>query len=206
MPVLLLVGLTGLYVSRLGGEELTLTGVSLADSVPMEWGKWTGHDLTLTELELAELQPEGYLLRSYDDSESAARPATVLILYWGASSAKPHAPEVCLTSQDYSVFDERQVTLMEGGARQVVNHFRARKGMTERVIYYWWYTGEGATGDFGSFKKETALRGVLGQPSWGAFVRVQSAGLREEAPQLEETCRDLSERLLRILPGVFTIS
>lgn len=173
----------------------------------LRFDAWTGEDRALTPDELGELQPDDMIYRVYRRDDGRGRPLGVLVLFWGSSAAKPHAPEICLQSQDYSISGERQVMLEVGGmAPAPVNTFHARKGISERVIYYWWYTGDGPTGDFGSFKKDTALRGVFGQPSWGAFVRVETVGLREEIPALHDACRTMSQDLLRVLPGIFDIS
>ena len=207
LPAALLLALAGVGVLALSPVRLELAGGSLGERVPLHWGAWEGTELTLTEKEMAELEPEGMIARTYRRAGGASRPVSLLVLFWGSNAAKPHAPEVCLASAGYAVFDEQQARLApENGPEAVVNVFRARRGMTERVVYYWWYTNRGATGDFGAFKKETAMRGVLGEPSWGAFIRVDAAGLREEAPALDRECREMSQELLRLLPDVFRIS
>lgn len=206
-PPALLLAITAAYVLLAGHGDRGVSGPALAEQIPLQLDAWVGEDRSITPEERDELLPDDMVYRAYRRADGRGRPVGVLVLFWGASAAKPHAPEICLQSQDYSVFNERQIKLEVAGLPPAaVNTFHARKGISERVIYYWWYTGDGATGDFGAFKKDTAVRGVLGQPSWGAFVRVETVGLREEAPALHDACRTLSQDLLRVLPGIFDIS
>jgi EpsI family protein len=204
LPPALLLALAAVYVTVTSHARAAVPAPALAAELPMQWGPWTGTEQSLTPAESKELAPDAVIFRTYENGEHAEfRPVGVLVLWWGSSAAKPHAPEICLTSADYTVYDQHQVTVAAPGGTATVNAFRARRGMTERTIYYWWYTDRGATGDFGAFKKTTAVRGVLGQPSWGAFVRVESAGLKEEAGDLDVACRAMSEELLGRLSGAF---
>jgi hypothetical protein len=83
-----------------------------------------------------------------------------------------------------------------------VNRFVAERPNDRRLVYYWWTTAGLATADAEAFRRRMALRGVLENRSWGAFVRVETLMDPGEEPRAESDLADFAARVARALPRV----
>ena len=116
LPPAILLALVAAYATVTGHARASVPAPALNAELPLNWGPWTGTERALTPSEAKELAPDAVIFRTYENGERRElRPVGVLVLWWGSSAAKPHAPEICLTSADYTVYDEHQVTIATPG-------------------------------------------------------------------------------------------
>ncbi len=192
--------LTALYVTLAPPRNLALGQGRLQDC-PRRFGEWNGEELSFADAVVDELRADDLLVRRYVRGSDVV---WLCIIYHQNARYGAHDPQVCYDSQGYLVTPGRpaRVENPQGGQLDV-NTFLAERPHDRRLVYYWWYTQDVATGDRDAFQRRMAFRGALDNRSWGAFVRVESLALPGQDARAAENCRGFAREVLRVLPSLF---
>ncbi len=112
------------------------------DALPERVGDWTSHgDLDMPQYVLDVLKPDAYLSRSYKDEEG--RGIFLFAQFHGSNRWGAHQPEVCFTSQGWSIEYQKLASSVEEtlpGTGVTANRFLARKGQATQLVLYWWFS------------------------------------------------------------------
>lgn len=129
-------------------EELARAGERLA-RFPLQCGDWRAEkDLTLSDEEINQLAPAGYLFRHYTN-ERTGEQVTVTVLVGPTGPIAVHTPEICFSSRAYGEDTKRTaipVGTSQSGDQLWSLRFKSRKLDEDRLqVYYGWSTGSGWT-------------------------------------------------------------
>ncbi len=150
----------GRISDRWGHEpEITLGGKSLA-KVPDAFGEWKLVQVEELRKETVRmLQCIGYLDRVYEHSTTGHR-ISVVVLLGPVGPISVHTPEICYSSRDYKISDERQLWELESADGQKHEFWDLRMksndifGSPLRVVYGWtsddvWHASANPRFEFG---------------------------------------------------------
>ncbi len=127
-------------------EELIRAGERLAQ-FPLQCGDWVAEkDMTLSDEEILQLEPAGYLFRRYTH-ERTGEQVTVTILVGPTGPIAVHSPEICFSSRTYQQDTKRAAVPVgspQSDDRLWSLRFKSRKLEGDRLqVYYGWSTGSG---------------------------------------------------------------
>ncbi len=200
LVVAALLGGTAAYVGLHPPANLAL-GHGVLSACPTRFGAWNGTELSFEDAVLDELKADDLLIRRY---ERDGHPVWLLLIYHQNRRYGSHDPELCYESQGYTLMDRGHVRIPEDDPTAIVaNRFVAKRPHDERLVYYWWTTTGLTTADAGAFRQRMALRGMLENRSWGAFVRVETLVEEDGVAAAEARLQDFGLRVTRELPPLF---
>lgn len=167
---------------------------------PVDFGAWSGSELSFEDAVLEELRADDVLVRRYERGDDVA---WLTIVYHQNRRYGAHDPRVCYESQGYVVQPLGRRRVVTGDGSLEVNVFRAVRPQERRLVYHWWATTGLTTVDPAAMQRRMAITGALDNRSWGAFVRVETRlGPGGEVPAAE-ALDDFTARVAGALPGVF---
>ncbi|MDP3938387.1 MAG: EpsI family protein [Deltaproteobacteria bacterium] len=112
------------------------------DALPARVGDWTSEgNLDMPQYVLDVLNPDAYVSRTYEDGEGNG--IYLFAQFHGTNRWGAHQPEVCFTSQGWSIEYQQLASTVEEtlpGTDVTANRFLARKGQTTQVVLYWWFS------------------------------------------------------------------
>ena len=135
----------GRLIGRWGVPTDVVSGAKLLDRVPDQVGDWrkTGKDQALAPEAAKMLQCTGSIVRVYENVRSGDRVSVAVILGPSGPTAV-HTPEICYSSRDYQITQDRQVWSPSGGSEAAADSFWDLRMATNdvsmtpmRVIYGW---------------------------------------------------------------------
>ena len=198
LPLGLLALLSG-YV--LAFPPARILGTDLA-SCPFELAGMTGTDLGLDQTVLDDLDPDDYLVRSYDRPDGL--PVWVVIVYFQNARLGAHDPQLCYRSQGFGITDLPEETIDTALGPVPVLRFRAVKGSRSELVHCFWFTAGGQTlSDVKGWRDRMFFQGLRSNRSFGAFIRVSSIESGEPAAAaraIQEVIGDLAPNLPRFFP------
>lgn len=197
--LLALLAATAAYVMSHPPVNLA-AGRGVLRACPVDFGAWSGSDLSFEDAVLEELRADDVLVRRY---ERGGRVAWLTIVYHQNRRYGAHDPRVCYESQGYAVQPLGRRRVGAGAAAFEVNVFRAVRPQERRLVYHWWTTAGLTTTDAAAMQRQMAITGALDNRSWGAFVRVEMRLGPGGEPAAAEALDDFTARVARALPGVF---
>ncbi len=111
-------------------------------ALPERVGAWrSGGDLEMPPEVLRILRPDAFVSRVYRGPEG--RRAMLFAQFHGTNRWGAHQPEVCFTSQGWSIEYQKLSSTMEAtlpGTKVTANRFLAHKDTTTHLVYYWWFS------------------------------------------------------------------
>ncbi|NOT33766.1 MAG: EpsI family protein [Candidatus Eisenbacteria bacterium] len=200
VATVLLLALTGLYVALHPPTDYALGGNILA-SCPLLLDDWNGAELSFEDAVIEELRADEILVRRYQRNDQRV---WLCIVYHQRRRYGAHDPKLCYESQGYLVERVEPARIQDGSAEGlVVNRFVAQSRRERRLVYYWWNAEGLATSDVAKFRQRLALKGALGAPAWGAFVRVETI-VHATDEDAERVVRDFASSVARSLPSILS--
>lgn len=116
---------------------------SRLEGIPSVLGDWESHrELSLAQEVIEELECRGYVHREYKHRQSG----TLVLAFWLVGPSGPtaaHVPEICYSSQNYSITEERSIVQLSDG-RSSVWGTPIRKEDVDRGLFsvlYGWSVG-----------------------------------------------------------------
>lgn len=167
---------------------------------PVEFGPWSGADLSFDDAVEEELAADDILIRRYRRGKDVV---WLCIVYHQNRRYGAHDPHLCYESQGYVIEDEDRTRLTDGSARGIeAVRFTADRSHDRRLVYYWWTTEGLVTADAGAFRRRLAMSGALDNRSWGAFVRVEALVRGDDDEAAARVLDDFAARVAAELPDV----
>jgi len=195
----LLLSLTAGYVFLHPPENLAI-GRGALTRCPATLGPWDGTDLSFEDAVVEELHADDVLIRRY---QSAGETAWLCIVVHQNRRYGAHDPQLCYESQGFEIERPGRAIVADGTPGGLtVNRFVATRRTDQRLVSYWWLTGDLATADAGAFRSAMAVSGALANRSWGAFVRVETAIRDDDRAAAARAADDFAARVAHELPGV----
>ena len=200
LVTVVLLAATGLYVLRHPPENLAL-GRGVLAACPEAFGDWNGTDLSFQDAVVEELKADDLLIRRY---RRGGATVWLCMVYHQNRRFGAHDPRLCYQSQGYILDPAKRVRVDDGRVGGLeVNRFIADRHGDRRVVYYWWTTAGLSTTEADAFRGRMALRGVLDNRSWGAFVRVEALVRHGDDAAADREAGDFTARVAQALPRVF---
>jgi len=176
-------------------------GHGILRAVPHTFADWQGVDSSFGDEVVEDLRADDMIIRRYVDGE---RSVWLCVVYHQNRRYGAHDPQLCYTSQGYSIGRTGHARVDDGTERGLeVNTFLAEDGDQQRLVWYWWTTRGLSTADAGAIRSRMATLGMLDNRSWGAFVRVSSVIRDDGIEGATARVREFSSIVARDLPGVF---
>lgn len=201
LPPLLLLALTGIvfHASRPGKPEVVDFG-----RIPSAFPGWQGRDVEADAQSVEILQPDGILMRRYEDA--GGRQAWLCVVYHQNNKYGAHDVPVCYTSQGYvkKALNLEEVPL--GAGLLTVNRLLASKVSETRIVYYWFAIGGRYFADAGEFRRAQMISGLVRNRSHGALVRLETRVEGDDVAAADTRLRDLARRVAADLPRAFSRS
>lgn len=200
VALLALLAATAAYVLFHPPADLA-AGHGVLRACPVDFGAWSGSELSFEDAVLDELKADDVLVRRY---ERGGEVAWLTIVYHQNRRYGAHDPRVCYESQGYVVQPLDRHRVGAGADAIEVNVFRAVRPRERRLVYHWWTTAGLSTTDPAAMQRQMAIAGALDNRSWGAFVRVEMRIGPDGETAASEQLDDFTARVARALPGVFS--
>ena len=197
LPIVMLVlASAAVYASR----PARLHGVDLG-RVSRSFPGWQGRDIAADPVSVEILQPDGILMRRYDDP--AGHIAWLCIVFHQNNKYGAHDVPVCYTSQGYAKksLGRAEIPLPDG--RLAVNRLVAGKVNDTRVVYYWFAIGARYFADAGEFRRAQMVSGLIRNRSYGALVRLETRVDGQDLAGADRRLQNLAMRVAADLPRAF---
>ena len=136
----------GRMSNRWGPTRDVLAAAEKLNEIPGQFGNWrlTSSDEIIPST-LRMLECTGYILRTYEDQETGAT-VRVSLLLGPSGPMSVHTPEICYSSRDYTIHQERhQVPIEIDGSSESfwALTFRANNLDADMLrVYYAWNAGD----------------------------------------------------------------
>jgi hypothetical protein len=135
----------GRLAHRWGPPELLARAGERLEEVPLRCGDWVAErNETLSEEEIRQLEPAGYLFRRYTNQQTGDT-VSVTVLVGPHGPIAVHSPEICFSSREYRRLGERSpasVAESSGNDALWTLLFQSRKLNAHLLrVYYGWSTG-----------------------------------------------------------------
>jgi EpsI family protein len=191
---------TAAYVWMHPPENVALGRAVLA-RCPVTFGPWNGTDLSFEDAVVEDLDADDLLVRRYERSGDVA---WLCVVYHQRKRYGAHDPRLCYESQGYLVERESRERVEDGTpGGLLVNRFVADRPRDRRLVYYWYRAGGLTTADVEAMRRQMAVAGALDEPSWGAFVRVETPVRGKDDGAADRRLGDFAARVAAGLPAVF---
>jgi EpsI family protein len=201
LPPLVLLALAGALL--LSSHRTKIGGVDFG-RIPDAFPGWQGHDSQVDDKTVEILQPDGLLMRRYQDV--TGRVAWLCIVYHENNKYGAHDVPVCYTSQGYAKESLNRWEVPFGHGKLLVNRLLAGKVNDTRVVYYWFAIGGRYFVDSGEFRRAQMISGLLRNRSEGALVRLETSVEGGDVAAADARLEDLTRRVAGVLPRVFDAS
>ncbi len=138
--------LHGRLSDRWGGNEIASQAAQQLESLPDQFGSWRlEQKKPLSETELSQLRPYGYVNRTYVHLVSGQR-VSFFVLVGPVGQTAVHNPEVCYSSRDYTIIQPKEPTSVRVGGQRadefLAMTFRSNSMDRELLrVYYGWSDG-----------------------------------------------------------------
>jgi EpsI family protein len=141
--IVLLLALTG--AANVGIEKFRNPEAQPAPelkAIPHRVGEWESQgDLEMEQYVLDILRPDAYVSRQYQ--AASGERIYLFAQFHGTNRWGAHQPEVCFTSQGWTIEYEKLTSTMEQelpGTEVSANRFLAHKGSSTQIVLYWWFS------------------------------------------------------------------
>jgi EpsI family protein len=156
---------------------------------PHQLGAWTGTDVPIQSDVLEILGPGDFLLRIYQNSETAQPYVDLYIAYFPSQRAGDtiHSPKNCLPGAGWTPVASSHIMLsFPGHAPFPVNRYVIAKGDARQLVLYWyWAHDRGVASEYWA-KFYLVADSIKMNRSDGALVRITTAIRPGESPAQAE--------------------
>ena len=169
-------------------------------ALPGRIGPWeSGGDLDMPPEVLAILRPDAYVSRAYRGPGD--REVLLFAQFHGTNRWGAHQPEVCFTSQGWSIEYQKLAGTVEEvlpGTKVSVNRFLARKESTTQLVFYWWFSSGELQTASRTVQMLQALRTQIltGKGGGNGFIEVSTRLRPGSEAEDEEALRRFAARLV----------
>lgn len=198
--ILLILSLTLFAKERLDLNSAAARIIRFPEA-PATFGAWTGVDLHLDDRVLAMLNPDQLVYRNYLNASGVEVELYGLFYSSQGRNRTMHSPMNCYPGSGWEIIDTRKAAFK--GLAHPEQEIRAqrlviRKGLAQRVLYYWYYAGERTASDQLTNKLLTLFNAVVSGRIDGGLVIVSTPtpDTHDEPKSLAE---DFIPRLLDVL-------
>lgn len=174
---------------------------TMLDRIPMVLAGMPGQDLGLEQTVLDDLDPDAYLVRSYERPDGL--PVWLVIVYFQNARLGAHDPELCYRSQGFEVEDLPAGRHATEVGDLPFRSFVASKGPRAELVRYFWYTAGGQVlSEVTAWRDKMFFQGLKTNRSFGAFIRIST--LEGGTPGMaEESIQRVAAELAPLLPELF---
>jgi EpsI family protein len=197
-----LLAATGLLLQVRSHNEIVPQRESLS-SLPLQFGRWSGRDISIDEQTLDILGPGEFLLRDYEDRSELEPPLGLFIAYFPSQKAGDtiHSPNHCLPGAGW-VPTQRQVVQVarpDGSSFPANRYVVSKAGQRELVLYWYQAHGRAVASEYWA-KYYLVADSIRMNRSDGALVRLITPMHRGESPDAAQArVLGLGSQLLPIL-------
>ena len=173
---------------------------------PRALGEWRGVPHPELPREISEvLRADDYLNMSFEAAGAAAPVDLFIAWYRDQSRAEIHSPEVCIPAGGWemSKIENRDVVVDTGGQSLAIPVNRAiiQKGVTRRLVYYWFDQGGRRLTSDHAAKIYLTLDAITTGRTDGALVRFITPIVSGEAPEAADArLADMIGKAMPMLP------
>jgi EpsI family protein len=205
--IVLLLALTG--VANVGIEKFRNPEAQPAPdlgAISRRVGEWESRgDLEMEQNVLDILRPDAYVSREYQ-APSGER-IYLFAQFHGTNRWGAHQPEVCFTSQGWTIEYEKLTSTMERalpGTEVSANRFLARKGSLTQLVLYWWFS----SGNFQTASRTAQMIEALktqvftGKGGGNGFIEVSMPVRPGHEVEDEELLRRFAAELVPLVAAV----
>ncbi len=175
-------------------------------AIPHRIGEWeSGANLVMEQYVLDILRPDAYVSREYR-APSGER-IYLFAQFHGTNRWGAHQPEVCFTSQGWTIEYEKLSSTMEKelpGTEVSANRFLAHRGSTTQIVLYWWFS----SGNFQTASRTAQMISALktqlftGKGGGNGFVEVSMQVRPGQEAEDEERLRRFAAELVPLIAAV----
>jgi EpsI family protein len=197
-----LLAATGLLLQVRSHNEIIPQRESLS-SLPLQFGRWSGRDISIDEQTLDILGPGEFLLRDYEDRSEAQPPLGLFIAYFPSQKTGDtiHSPNHCLPGAGWVPTQRQVVQVMrrDGSSFPANRYVVSKAGQRELVLYWYQAHGRAVSSEYWA-KYYLVADSIRMNRSDGALVRLITPMFRGESPDAAQArVLDLGSQLLPIL-------
>jgi exosortase D (VPLPA-CTERM-specific) len=196
-----LIALTAVFLQSHANGEVFPPRLRL-QSFPEQLGPWAGTDRVIPQDELPILGPGEFLLRDYQDPDSAEPGMNLFIAYFPSQRTNdtPHSPQHCLPGAGWTPIENSRISLsMPGHAPFPANRYLIAMGDSRQLVLYWFWAHDRGIASEYWFKYYLVKDSLKMHRSDGAMVRIMTSMLPGE------TADAAQQRVLPFLDGVMPL-
>lgn len=156
--------------AQVGDEYARAVGLN---QLPRQVAEWTGKDHTLDKVSLAELEPDDYLWRIYEDPNQI--PLDLMVIY-GHLKKTFHAPDFCLPGGGWQIVRKTEESVSTAGVPMRMSVFKIQaqiEGQTyQQMVLYAYLQGDNSTPSLVGHNWNLLKAHIQRDRSTGTFLRV----------------------------------
>ena len=180
----------------------TVPNIAPLRQIAEELGDWESvEEGVMEERTMANLQPDDYLIRSYQKPSGGPR-AGLMIAYFrrtGTDKA-PHSPRNCLPGSGWVPNRAGEISLAIAGQTAIpVNRYLVAKGDDKAVVLYWYQTATRAVANEYIAKIYLVLDAIRFRRSDTALVRVSIPVIDNKEDEAERMASEFSRMVYTAL-------
>jgi EpsI family protein len=182
-------------IDRMNSHHKTAADIS---NIPMTIGDWKSEDVPVYDETRNVLETDAILMRNY---HNAGKQVLLAVVYYRDSRVALHLPESCYTGQGSQIVER---------GREKIGNFYANRFLLEgnkgnKMVMYYFLTGNYITGSYGSMRLKMMQNRILGKDTGCALVRLTIQRSESDIPSSDvTTLRNFAQTLNTILPRFLT--
>ena len=197
-----LMAATALLLQARSRQEVFPARESL-NSLPSQFGPWTGHDIDLDQKTLDILGAGEFLFRDYQETGNSQPPIGLFIAYFPSQRAGDtiHSPSHCLPGAGWVPTQKQVVQISRpDGSSFPANRYVISKAGERELVIYWYQAHNRALASEYWAKYYLVADSIRMNRSDGALVRLITPMFHGESPNAAQArVLDLGSQLVPIL-------
>ncbi len=155
------------------------------DSLPSQFGAWTGRDIPIDRQTLEILGAGEFLQRDYENSSQSQAGIDLFVAYFPSQKAGDtiHSPSHCLPGAGWAPTSRKIVQIARGdGTSFPANQYVVAKSGERQLVLYWYLAHDRAVASEYWAKYYLVADSIRMNRSDGGLVRLSTPMFREESP------------------------
>ena len=193
-----ILGITAFLVNHLSYSAYNdnEAGMRAINAIPLELGKWRGHDMPLENLIYKILETKSIIHRSYQ-SENGPK-VFLSIVYYAETKVDLHAPEACLGGKGILVKKTKKAISFQNNNKLIkinLNQLVRKQKNHEELIYYFYKAGRFMGENYIKLRFSLALNRISNQEKSGALIRFSTPLAADDIQKSSDTLVDFIAEL-----------
>lgn len=176
LSLVLILSITSVLISFLSYDKYNdaQAGIQAIKKIPLNIGKWKGHDVPVEDLIFKILETKSIIHRNYTANKNNV---FLSLVYYPQTKVDFHRPEGCLAGRGVNISKtEKDIYINEKGKslKLIVNQLLRQNNGSEELIYYFYKTGDFIGPSYIKLRLALASNRLTAKAKSGSLIRVST--------------------------------